>query len=147
MMKLEWAQWGATLKEAIVKVVARDLAPEEAAERIMEILDQERLIVYGSRGRGRLLSAQGRMLVAVMECPDASLAELGSMVGVSDQHAGRLMQFLLTKGFVVRTKVGRGWVYEVDGEAVLGHPEIIRVAEILFVYAEKLLSGPDDIQG
>lgn len=74
------------------------------------------------RPRWTFLTNHGHVMVCIAQNPDVRLSEIAQQVGIGERAAHRLVQDLVDGGYVIRRKVGRRNVYEVDLDRPLRHP-------------------------
>ena len=68
------------------------------------------------------LTNHGHVLVCISQNPDIRIAEIADQVGIGERAAHRIVQDLVSDGYVVRTHVGRRNTYSVDFSRSLRHP-------------------------
>jgi hypothetical protein len=68
------------------------------------------------------LTNHGHVLVCIVQQPDIRLAEIADLVGIGERATHRIVQELVTAGYLTRSKVGRRSVYAVDLDRPLRHP-------------------------
>jgi len=71
----------------------------------MQELDKHRLLYYSSPDELSLLSAAGRVLVALAETPDSTQRSLAVFLGVSEGAIRKSVDQLVAAGVVAKTKV------------------------------------------
>jgi DNA-binding MarR family transcriptional regulator len=67
------------------------------------------------------ISTHGFALLAIAHTPDATLHDLGQMIGVTERAAFTLVDDLVEAGFVIRTREGRRNRYRIDLDKKLLH--------------------------
>lgn len=93
------------LKKAIAETVGGEEGGSELAEKVMRQLDKHRLIYYSGPDEISLLSAAGRLLVAVAETPEATQRSLAVFLGVSEGAIRKSVDQLVAAGLLAKTKV------------------------------------------
>lgn len=98
-----------SIDDALAKAIKDSVGDgEEArklAETVMKQLDKHRLIYYSPPDEINLLSAAGRLLVALAETPDATQRSLAVFLGVSEGAIRKSVDQLVAAGLVAKTKV------------------------------------------
>lgn len=82
------------------------------------------------------------VLACVARQPDMRLRAIGDCAGITERAAHRIVNELVESGYVIRRRVGRRNVYEVNAEQALRSPfdRDNKVGELLRI----LLLGPGD---
>lgn len=114
------------VRQAVIQSIVSAEDSDEAADRVMDLLDDMKLVVYSADETLPLLSSAGKMLMLVMEYPQITLREAAMRLGTTEANARRSMGNLMRRGLVGREKVLRKNVYTVDVAAVLEHSDIRR---------------------
>ena len=127
------------LAKAIRESVGDDEEAKKLAETVMKQLDKHRLIYYSAPDEISLLSAAGRLLVALAETPDATQRSLAVFLGVSEGAIRKSVDQLVAAGLVAKTKVkNRNLLVIVPGK-VAETSDIIRFQSLL-----RLLTAEED---
>lgn len=100
--------------------------PHLLTETVLETLGELGLIAYAPKGTLRLLSAPGRVLVAVMERPDITLRELAAYLGVTESNVAKSVSALVRANVITRTKVKNRNRYRLNLKEAMYHPDIRR---------------------
>ena len=93
------------LTKAIRESVGDEAEARKLSETVMRQLDKHKLIYYSGPDEISLLSASGRVLVALAETPDASQRALAVFLGVSEGAIRKSVDQLVAMGLVAKTKV------------------------------------------
>lgn len=125
------------LKKAIAESVGDGGEAEKLAEKVMKQLDKHRLIYYSAPDEINLLSAAGRLLVAIAETPDASQRALAVFLGVSEGAIRKSVDQLVQAGLVAKTKVKNRNVLVVVPEKVSETSDITRFKSLLRLIASE----------
>jgi predicted transcriptional regulator len=124
--------YGANYQHYVKKRVADAIAGadtlEVAADYVMELLNDLRLVSYSKRDRVSLMTQTGKTFVLLMENPDSSMRDIAVRLGVNDSGAQRLITKLLEDGLVERQKRGQGYSYSPCYENLWRHPDVWRFA-------------------
>ena len=83
------------VKKRIADAIAGADTLEVAADYVMEILNDLRLVSYSKRDRVSLLTQAGKAFVLLIENPDSSQREIAVRLGINDSGAQRLITKLL----------------------------------------------------
>lgn len=103
----------------------------DVADRVLKVLDKERLRVYADDSRLPLLSVCGKVFVAVLEDPGASQRSLASYLGAAESSVNRCLRLLVEDGVLVRERVDGRLRYRFDSDSGVVHPDVRRVVEVL----------------
>jgi len=114
------------LAKAIRDTVGDDDEARRLAEKVMKQLDKHGLIYYSAPDEISLLSAAGRLLVALAETPDATQRSLAVFLGVSEGAIRKSVDQLVTAGFVAKTKVKNRNLLVIVPEKVAASSDIKR---------------------
>ncbi len=117
--------------DAISRVLAKQGLGNEVTEEVMAELEAIRLIAFQRKDVLPLLSVAGRVLVMVMERPDMTIREIAIRVGVVESNVSRAISSLAKAGLVSRRRVGRSNRYKTNMTAVLEHPDVWRLLEVV----------------
>ena len=93
------------LAKAIRDSVGDDDEAHRLAQKVMKQLDKHGLIYYSAPDEISLLSAAGRLLVALAETPNATQRSLAVFLGVSEGAVRKSVDQLVAAGLVAKTKV------------------------------------------
>jgi predicted transcriptional regulator len=96
----------------------------DAVERILQTLDQQKIVRYHNDGDVNLLSTSGKVLVSLIEDSTMTIRAIATYLGLSETMIDKTVKSLMNAGLVTKTKVNRQNVYKVNQEEVLKHPDI-----------------------
>jgi Mn-dependent DtxR family transcriptional regulator len=68
------------------------------------------------------LTNHGHVLVCIARDPHVRISDIARLVGIGERAAHRIVQDLVSAGYVLRSKSGRRNVYEVRLDRPLRHP-------------------------
>jgi predicted HTH transcriptional regulator len=117
------------LKDAIKAVLENGGSVDNLLEGVMRTLNQQKMISYNSEDDILLLSASGRVMVAIMEDPSITQRALAVYLGVTESNVQKSIKNLVDAGLLEKTKLNSRNVYKVNGEKVISHPDIARFAD------------------
>lgn len=112
------------VREAILRSIAKSESVEGATDAVMDLLVEMK--VLDQPDSVSLLSAAGRTLAMIVECPDVTVREMALRMGMGESSVQRSVSALVGRGLVSRMRVSRRNHYEIDREVVEGHPDIRR---------------------
>jgi Mn-dependent DtxR family transcriptional regulator len=130
------------VKKRIADAIAGADTLEVAADYVMEILNDLRLVSYSKRDRVSLLTQAGRAFVLLIENPNSTQREIAVRLGINDSGAQRLITKLLEDGLVQRQKRGQGYSYRPHYESVWKHPDVWRFALAIADMSKKQPEDP-----
>lgn len=106
-----------------------DATAEQVAEAVLNALNDYGVIQYAPKGTLPLLSAAGRVLVCIVSNPDATLRELGMMLGVSESTVAKQVALLVDANLIARTKVKGRNTYRLVVKTAVLHADLKRFAD------------------
>ena len=121
------------------EIAGQEVTAEQVAETILNTLNEYGYIQYAPKGTLALLSAPGRVLVSVVANPNATLRELGMILGVSESTVAKQIAQLVDSKLITRTKVNGRNTYQIVLEEVVLHPDIRRFADTILRIADDVL--------
>jgi hypothetical protein len=124
------------LRRPIERAIQGASTVTEQAEAVLRVLDEHRVITYLPKGMVRLLTPQGRVLVALIEHPGITLRELAVLVGTSESNTLGAVNALVRASVITKTKVRGRNHYRFDEKSGWSHPDIVRFSEALRLVAE-----------
>ena len=128
----EFTGYGKNYQHYVKKRVADAIAGadtlEHAAEYVMEVLDELRLVSYSRRVRVSLMTQLGKAFVVMLENPNTSIRDIAVRLGIRESGAQRLITKLLDDGLVERQSRGQGFTYSPCYKRVWNHPDVWRFA-------------------
>jgi len=100
-------------------------------EKVMMMLDQQKLLHYSSGGEVQLFSTAGRVLYTLMGDPTMTVRSLAVYLNLSENMIERTLKSLMTEGLITKTKHDRKNVYSFNKEIIKNHPDIQRLETII----------------
>lgn len=131
------------VKKRVADAIAGADTLELAADYVMEVLNELRLVSYSNRDRASLMTQTGKAFVIMLEKPDSSIRDIAVRLGVGDSGAQRLITKLLEDGLVERQKRGQSFTYTPCYEMVWKHPDVWRFALAIAEISKKEQENPD----
>lgn len=119
------------LKKAIAESVGGEEGAAEIADKVMRQLDRHRLLYYSGHDEISLLSAAGRLLVAVAETPESTQRSLAVFLGVSEGAIRKSVDQLVAAGLLAKTKVKNRNILVIVPEKVAETSDIRRFGALL----------------
>jgi len=129
------------LRALIEQCVGNGGSVQDVADRVLKVLDNERLRIYSDDDRLPVLNANGRVLVAVLEDPGVSQRALASYLGVYESAVNRSLRLLANDGVLVKERVNGKVVYRFDEVRGRSHPDIARFIGVLLPLFTERSSG------
>lgn len=130
------------VKKRIADAIAGADTLEVAADYVMEILNDLRLVSYSKRDRVSLMTQTGKAFVLLIENPNSTQREIAVRLGINDSGAQRLITKLLEDGLVQRQKRGQGYSYRPRYDSVWKHPDVWRFALAIADMSKKQPEDP-----
>ena len=116
------------IKKRITDAIAGADTVEIAAETVMRVLNEIRLLAYNTQERVSLLTSTGRAFVVLVENPESTIRDVSTRLGVLENAAHRSITKCVEDGLVERQKRGNGFTYTPAYEEVWKHPDVWRFA-------------------
>lgn len=90
----------------------------DALERILQTLDQQKIIRYHNDGDVNLLSTSGRVLISLIEDPTMTIRAIATYLGLSETMIDKTVKSLIQSGLITKTKVNRQNVYKLNKKMI-----------------------------
>jgi DNA-binding MarR family transcriptional regulator len=90
----------------------------DALERILQTLDQQKIVRYHNDGDVNLLSTSGRVLVSLIEDPTMTIRAIATYLGLSETMIDKTVKSLMNAGLITKTKVNRQNVYKLNKKII-----------------------------
>jgi DNA-binding MarR family transcriptional regulator len=90
----------------------------DAVERILQTLDQQKIVRYHNDGDVNLLSTSGRVLVSIIEDPTMTIRAIATYLGLSETMIDKTVKSLMNAGLITKTKVNRQNVYKLNKKII-----------------------------
>lgn len=132
------------LQIQIGEIAGQEVTAEQIAETVLTKLNEYGFIQYAPKGTLALLSAPGRVLVSIVANPNATLRELGMILGVSESTVAKQIAQLVDSKLITRTKVNGRNTYKIVLEEAVLHPDIRRFADTILKIADDVLGDSTD---
>ena len=115
---------------------------DEYVQKVLEVLDSEKVFRYHNENTVNLLSTAGRVLIAILEDPTMTQRSLSVYLNLSETMIDRTIKTLTGKGLITKTKLQRQNVYKVNIEEVKNHPDIRHFSGVIQSLSEKRATKP-----
>lgn len=103
----------------------------ELIEKILNSLDENRIIKYSVPDEISMFSTNGRVLFALMLDPTITQRALAIYLGISETMVEKTMKLLFENGLITKTKVKRKNIYNFNIDSIIRNPDIQRLPLIL----------------
>jgi predicted transcriptional regulator len=110
---------------------------DQYVQKVLEVLDNEKVFRYHNENTVNLLSTAGRVLVAILEDPTMTQRAIAVYLNLSETMIDRTIKTLTEKGLITKTKLQRQNVYKVNIEEIKNHPDIRHFSGVIQVISEK----------
>lgn len=104
---------------------------ERIVDTVLRTLEQQKIVSYSKTGDIKLLTAAGRILVAILENPDMTQRALSVYLGMHEQQVSKTIKMLEETGILVTTKLGAKKIAKFGGIEALRHPDISRFFDVI----------------
>jgi DNA-binding MarR family transcriptional regulator len=86
-----------------------------------------------------LLTNHARVLICIAMNPDVRLREIGEAVGITERAAHRIVDELISAGYLSRTRDGRRNRYAINSQLPAPDPHLraLKVGELLAILTER----------
>lgn len=103
----------------------------DAVERILQTLDQQKIVRYHSDGDVSLLSTSGKVLVSLIEDPTMTIRAIATYLGLSETMIDKTVKSLMNSGLITKTKVNRQNVYKLNKKTINGQLDIRQFSRVI----------------
>ena len=93
-------------------------------EKVLGVLDNQRLLRYSTNNSISLLSTQGKVLVALLESPKITIRGIAVYLCLSETMVMKVIKSLITEGLITKTKDKRQNIYKINYFLLKNHPDI-----------------------
>ena len=108
-----------------------DLLAKKVSDRVLQYLDEQKLLYYSDPGRVQILNNNGRVLLAIIEDPGVTQRALSVYLRVSESNVQKSVTALLKDGLISKRKDGNRNVYQFNPDLGLNHPDVARLLKCL----------------
>jgi predicted transcriptional regulator len=112
------------IKKAIEEAISSGELTEETVEKVMQTLDNKKVLRYHRDYEISLLSTAGRVLVAIIEDPTMTIRAISVYLDLSETMIDKTVKQLIAGGLITKTKVNRQNLYRVNKKMVMEQPDI-----------------------
>ncbi len=112
------------IKKALEEAILAGGVDESTVEKVMQTLDNKKVLRYHRDHEISLLSTAGRVLVAIMEDPTMTIRAISVYLDLSETMIDKTVKQLIAGGLITKTKVNRQNVYRLNKKLVLEQPDI-----------------------
>jgi predicted transcriptional regulator len=130
------------LRSIIGSIIGEESKVDAISERVMLMLDRERLLYYSDPGRVQIMNNHGRVLLAILEDPGITQRALSVYLRVSESNVQKSLRMLLDDGIISKGKQGNRNTYRFNHQKGLSHPDVKRLLSNLL----PLLAGSSATQ-
>ena len=97
---------------------------DEAVQKILEALDDKKILRYHRDNEISLLSTAGRVLVSLMSDSTMTIRALSVYLDLSETMVDKTVKQLIAHGLITKTKVNRQNVYRFNEKTIMSQPDI-----------------------
>jgi DNA-binding MarR family transcriptional regulator len=112
------------IKKALEEAIASGEINDITVDRVMQTLDNKKVLRYHRDHEISLLSTAGRVLVAIIEDPTMTIRAISVYLDLSETMIDKTVKQLIAGGLITKTKVNRQNVYRLNNKSVLEQPDI-----------------------
>jgi len=97
---------------------------EELVDKVLNVLDNQKLLRYSSNDDINLLSSYGKVLIVLIDDPSMTARAVSIYLGLSETMVAKVFKSLISSGLITKTKDKRQNVYKINYEILKNHPDI-----------------------
>lgn len=115
------------IKKAIEKAITSEGGTSDAVQKIMEALDDKKILRYHRDTDVNLLSTNGRVLISLIQDPTMTVRAVSVYLDLSETMIDKTVKSLISSGLLTKTKVNRQNVYRLNNKLIKEQPDIQHV--------------------
>lgn len=104
---------------------------KELVDRVLNVLDNQKLLRYSSNDDINLLSTYGKVLIVLIEDPSTTARAVSIYLGLSETMVAKVLKSLISSGLVTKTKDKRQNVYKINYEILKNHSDIHHIFDAM----------------
>lgn len=108
----------------VLSEIGQDEDKEKAVQKILEALDDKKILRYHRDNEVALLSTAGRVLISLMSDPTMTIRALSVYLDLSETMIDKTVKQLIAHGLITKTKVNRQNVYRFNEKTIMAQPDI-----------------------
>ena len=108
----------------VLAEIGQDEDKEKAVQKILEALDDKKILRYHRDNEVALLSTAGRVLISLMSDPTMTIRALSVYLDLSETMIDKTVKQLIAHGLITKTKVNRQNVYRFNEKTIMAQPDI-----------------------
>lgn len=108
----------------VLSEIGQDEDKEKAVQKILEALDDKKILRYHRDNEVALLSTAGRVLISLMSDPTMTIRALSVYLDLSETMIDKTVKQLIAHGLITKTKVNRQNVYRFNEKTITAQPDI-----------------------
>ena len=108
----------------VLAEMGQDEDKEKAVQKILEALDDKKILRYHRDNEVALLSTAGRVLISLMSDPTMTIRALSVYLDLSETMIDKTVKQLIAHGLITKTKVNRQNVYRFNEKTIMAQPDI-----------------------
>ncbi len=112
------------IKRALEEAIAQEGGNDVTIEKVMQALDNKKILRYHKEHEVNLLSTAGRVLVAIIEDPTMTIRAISVYLDLSETMIDKTVKQLINAGLITKTKVNRQNIYRCSEKSILEQPDI-----------------------
>lgn len=127
------------MKKALMEALSNDGANnDDLVNKVLGVLDSQRLLRYNNNNDVNLLSTPGKVLVALLENPKTSIRGISVYLCLSETIIIRAIKSLMASGVVLKTKNKQQNIYKINYLSLQNHPDIQHLSGALQIVASNI---------
>lgn len=96
----------------------------ELVDKVLSVLDNQKLLRYSNNDDINLLSTYGKVLVVLIEDPSMTARAVSIYLGLSETMVAKVFKSLISSGLITKTKDRRQNIYKVNYKSLKNHSDI-----------------------
>jgi len=103
----------------------------ELVDKVLSVLDSQKLLRYSNNDDINLLSTYGKVLIVLIEDPSMTARAVSIYLGLSETMVAKVFKSLISARLITKTKDKRQNVYKINYEILKNHSDIHHIFDVM----------------
>ena len=103
----------------------------ELVDKVLSVLDSQKLLRYSNNDEINLLSSYGRVLIVLVDDPSMTARAVSIYLGLSETMVAKVFKSLISARLITKTKDKRQNVYKINYEILKNHSDIHHIFDVM----------------
>lgn len=104
---------------------------KELVDKVLNVLDNQKLLRYSNNDEINLLSSYGRVLIVLVDDPSMTARAVSIYLGLSETMVAKVFKSLISARLITKTKDKRQNVYKINYEILKNHSDIHHIFDAM----------------